>query len=123
VLGADPDRLQQVVVNLLTNAVKYRPNGGGVWLKATVEGDEAVVRVEDGGVGISPEMLPRIFDLFTQEEESRPRSEGGLGLGLPLVKELVTLHGGSVQVCSEGRDKGSEFTVRLPLERRAGPLS
>jgi PAS domain S-box-containing protein len=116
---ADPDRLHQVVTNLLNNAVKYTPEGGGVWLKATVEGNEAVMRVEDTGVGIAPEMLPKIFDLFTQEEESRARSDGGLGLGLPLVKELVTLHGGTVQVRSEGRDKGSEFTVRLPLQQRA----
>jgi PAS domain S-box-containing protein len=115
VVEADPDRLQQVVVNLLTNAIKYTPEGGGVWLKATVEGDEAVVRVEDTGVGIGPDMLPRIFDLFTQEEESLDRSQGGLGLGLPLVRELVALHGGTVQVRSEGRGKGSEFTVRLPL--------
>jgi PAS domain S-box-containing protein len=120
-LEADAGRLHQVVVNLLTNAVKYTPEGGGIWLKATVEGDEAVVRVEDSGVGISPEMLPRIFELFTQEESSRPRSEGGLGLGLPLVKELVALHGGSVQVRSEGKGRGSEFTVRLPLRRPTSP--
>ncbi len=118
-LEADPDRLHQVVTNLLNNAVKYTPEGGGVWLKATVEGGEAVVRVEDSGVGIDAEMLPRIFELFTQEESSRPRAEGGLGLGLPLVRHLVSLHGGTVQVRSEGRGKGSEFTVRLPLKRRA----
>jgi signal transduction histidine kinase len=118
---ADPDRLYQVVVNLLNNAVKYTPEGGRIWLKATVEGDEAVVRVEDTGVGIDAGMLPKIFELFTQEEASRSRSEGGLGLGLPLVKELVTRHGGSVQVRSEGRGKGSEFTVRLPLKQPAGP--
>jgi signal transduction histidine kinase len=79
-----------------------------------------VVRVEDNGVGMDAEMLPRIFDLFTQEESSRSRSEGGLGLGLPLVKELVTPHGGTVQVRSEGRGKGSEFTVRLPFSQRPG---
>ncbi len=111
----DPDRMQQVFVNLLNNAIKYTPEGGQIWVKATVEGAEAVVGVEDTGVGISPEMLPRIFDLFTQEEESRYRSDGGLGIGLSLVKSLVTLHGGSVQVRSEGKGKGSEFTVRLPL--------
>ncbi|WP_202920720.1 sensor histidine kinase [Urbifossiella limnaea] len=117
IVRADPDRLQQVVVNLLTNAIKYTPDGGEVWLKATVEGNEAVFRVEDTGCGIAPDVLPRIFDLFTQEAESLDRSQGGLGLGLPLVKELVTLHGGTVQVRSEGRGKGSEFTVRLPLFR------
>jgi two-component system CheB/CheR fusion protein len=119
-LEADPDRLRQVFVNLLNNAVKYTPDGGRVWVKATVEAAEAVVGVEDTGVGIAPETLPRIFDLFTQEEESRYRSEGGLGIGLSLVKGLVTLHGGSVQVRSEGRGKGSEFTVRLPLSPEPG---
>jgi len=112
---ADPERLQQVFVNLLTNAIKYTPPGGRVSIKATTEGDEAVVRVEDTGVGIPHEMLPRIFELFTQVDETRPMSMGGLGIGLALVKELVTLHGGTVQVLSEGRGRGSEFTVRLPL--------
>lgn len=112
---ADPSRLQQVFVNLLTNAMKYTPEGGRIWLKATVEGEEAVVRVEDTGVGISPEVLPQLFTLFTQEASSHLRSEGGLGIGLSLVKSLVTLHGGSVQVRSEGKGKGSEFTVRLPV--------
>jgi PAS domain S-box-containing protein len=114
-VDGDPERLLQVFVNLLNNAVKYTPDGGGIWLKQTVEGGEAVVRVEDTGVGIDPEMLPRIFELFTQEESSYARAEGGLGVGLALVKELVTLHGGTVQVRSEGKGKGSEFTVRLPL--------
>ncbi|WP_020473638.1 sensor histidine kinase [Zavarzinella formosa] len=117
IILADPDRLQQTVVNLLNNSIKYTPVGGEVWLKATVEGNEAVFRVEDTGCGIAPDMLPRIFDLFTQETDSLDSSQGGLGLGLPLVKELVTLHGGSVQVRSEGRNKGSEFSVRLPLFR------
>ena len=114
---ADVDRLHQVVENLLTNAIKYTPKGGQVWLKATVEGNEAVFRVEDNGVGIAPEVLPRIFDLFTQEETSLEHSQGGLGLGLSVVKELVTRHEGTVQVRSKGRGKGSEFTVRLPLLR------
>jgi two-component system CheB/CheR fusion protein len=114
VLG-DADRLRQVIVNLLDNAVKYTPEGGRVWLKATVEGQEAVVRVEDTGIGIAPEAQPGIFELFTQEEVARPMAAGGIGLGLSLVKQLVTLHGGTVQVRSEGRGKGSEFTVRLPL--------
>ncbi|WP_439627732.1 sensor histidine kinase [Gemmata sp.] len=117
VVEADPDRLHQVAVNLLANAIKYTPEGGGVWLKATVEGGDAVFRVEDNGCGIAPGMLPRIFDLFTQEAESADQSQGGLGLGLSVVKELVSLHGGTVQVRSEGRGKGSEFTVRLPLCR------
>jgi PAS domain S-box-containing protein len=117
---ADPERLQQVFVNLLTNAIKYTPSGGRVSIKSTIEADEAVVRVEDTGVGISHEMLPRIFELFTQVEETRPMSMGGLGIGLALVKELVSLHGGTVQVLSEGRGRGSEFTVRLPLADSVG---
>jgi PAS domain S-box-containing protein len=120
VVEADPSRLQQVFLNLVTNAVKYTPEGGRVWVKATMEGREAVVDVEDTGLGISPEMLPKIFDLFTQEEESRYRSEGGLGIGLSLVKSLVTLHGGTVQVRSGGKGKGSQFTVRLPLAADVG---
>jgi two-component system CheB/CheR fusion protein len=122
-LEADPARLQQIFMNLVINAIKYTPEEGRIWVKATVEGGEAVVGVEDTGLGIAPEMLPRLFELFTQEESSRYRSEGGLGIGLSLVKSLVTLHGGSVQVRSDGKGKGSEFTVRLPLPRavdRAG---
>jgi PAS domain S-box-containing protein len=120
VVEGDRARLQQVFVNLVTNAVKYTPEGGRVWVKATVEGKEAAVDVEDTGMGISAEVLPKIFDLFTQEEESRYRSEGGLGIGLALVKSLVTLHGGTVQVRSGGKGKGSQFTVRLPLAPGAG---
>jgi two-component system CheB/CheR fusion protein len=112
-LEADPDRLHQVLVNLITNAAKYTPEGGRIWVKATTEGDEAVLHVEDTGVGIPHDMLPRIFDLFTQVET--PVARGGLGIGLSLVKELVALHGGTVQVRSEGTNKGTEFTVRLPL--------
>jgi two-component system CheB/CheR fusion protein len=111
---ADAARLRQVIVNLLNNAIKYTDEGGHVWLKATVEGQEAVVRVEDDGVGVSPDMLPHIFDLFTQVESTVSKSAGGLGIGLSLVKDLVTLHNGTVQVRSEGAGKGSEFTVRLP---------
>ena len=112
---ADAERLHQVFVNLLTNAAKYTPPGGRINVKVSTEDQEAVVRVEDNGVGIAPDMLPRIFDLFTQVEDTRPMSMGGLGIGLSLVKKLVDLHGGTVQVFSEGRGKGAEFTVRLPL--------
>lgn len=121
VVEADPARLEQVFVNLLTNAAKYTPEGGHIWVKGTTEGREAVVHVEDSGVGIPHEMLPRIFELFTQVEASRMESQGGLGIGLSLVKDLVSLHGGSVQVRSDGPGKGSEFTVRLPL--RLGGLT
>ena len=114
-LVADAERLHQVLVNLLTNAAKYTHPGGRVIVKASTEDQEAVVRVADNGVGIPHDVLPTIFDLFTQVDDTRPMSRGGLGIGLSLVKQLVTLHGGSVQVLSEGRGKGSEFTVRLPL--------
>ncbi|MGE5095102.1 MAG: ATP-binding protein [Betaproteobacteria bacterium] len=119
-LEADADRLHQVLVNLLNNAVKYTPEGGHIWVHATTEGDEAVVHVRDNGVGIPSDMLPGIFDLFTQVDAAREHSQGGLGIGLSLVKNLVALHGGSVQVRSDGEGKGSEFTVRLPLHRATG---
>lgn len=110
---ADPDRLHQVLVNLITNANKFTPDGESIWVKGTTEGEEVVVRIEDTGVGIPHTMLASIFDLFTQVEPQV--SHGGLGIGLSLVRNLVTLHGGSVQVRSDGVGKGSEFTVRLPL--------
>jgi PAS domain S-box-containing protein len=113
VVQGDPDRLHQVFLNLLSNAAKYTPQRGNIWVKVTTEADEAVVRVTDTGVGIPHEMLPRIFDFFTQVETRL--SHGGLGIGLALVKDFVALHGGSVQVRSEGVGKGSEFMVRLPL--------
>jgi signal transduction histidine kinase len=97
-------------------AAKYTPEGGRTWVKGTVEGDEAVVHIEDTGVGIPHAMLPRIFELFTQVESSRAHSQGGMGIGLSLVKNLVTLHGGSVQARSDGPGTGSVFTVRLPLQ-------
>lgn len=115
---ADAGRLEQVFVNLLNNAAKYTPEGGRIWVKSTTEGEEAVVHVEDTGIGIPSELLPRIFKLFTQVESSRSQSQGGLGIGLNLVKRLVALHGGTVQVRSEGEGKGSRFTVRLPLTGR-----
>jgi PAS domain S-box-containing protein len=115
IVEADRDRLVQVFVNLLNNAAKFTPEGGRIWVKATVEGDEAVVHIEDNGVGVPHDVLPRIFELFTQVESSRGQSQGGLGIGLSLVKTLVTLHGGSVQVDSDGPGKGSIFSVRLPV--------
>ena len=112
---ADPARLEQVFLNLIHNAAKYTPEGGKISVKVTVDGREAITIIEDNGVGIPHEMLPRIFDLFTQVEASRSHSQGGLGIGLAIVKDLVTLHGGSVQVRSDGPGMGSEFTVRMPL--------
>lgn len=117
---ADRERLEQVFVNLIQNAAKYTPEGGRIWIKGSTEGPEAVVRVQDSGIGIPHEMLPRIFELFTQVESSRPQSQGGMGIGLSLVKSLITLHDGSVQVHSDGEGKGSEFTVRLPLTTAPG---
>jgi two-component system CheB/CheR fusion protein len=112
VLG-DRLRLQQVFVNLLSNAVQYSSDGGPIGIEATTETRSAVVRIEDEGDGIAPDMLDHIFELFTQ---ARPAGrEGGLGIGLSLVKELVVLHGGTVQANSDGLGKGSEFVVRLPL--------
>ena len=119
-LHADATRLSQVLTNLVDNASKYTHEGGRIWLKATVEESDAVVRVVDTGIGISAEILPRIFEMFTQEETATAKAPGGLGIGLSLVKELVTLHGGKVLVRSDGRDKGSEFTVRLPLAESDG---
>ncbi len=111
---ADAARLEQVVVNLLTNAAKYTDQGGHVWLTVQQEGEEAVLRVRDTGVGIAPEILPRIFELFTQAERSLDRSQGGLGIGLALVQRLVEMHGGTVAV-SSALGQGSEFVVRLPV--------
>ena len=113
-LHADAARLEQVVVNLLTNAAKYTDEGGHLWLSVEQEGDAAVLRVRDTGIGIAPELLPRIFDLFTQAERSLDRSQGGLGIGLCLVQRLVDLHGGRVEAYSV-LGQGSEFVVRLPL--------
>jgi PAS domain S-box-containing protein len=119
-VNADGDRLEQVFVNLLTNAAKYTPEGGEIEVRATLEQTEAIVHVVDTGIGIPKEMQPHIFDLFTQVASSSDRSDGGLGIGLSLVKNLVELHGGSVQVRSEGPGKGSQFSVRLPLAEPAG---
>jgi len=115
----DLTRLSQVFLNLLNNAAKYTPEGGLVRLSAAVEDGAAVVRVRDNGVGIAPELLPRIFDLFVQGSQSLDRIEGGLGIGLALVREILRLHGGVVTAASGGTGQGSEFTVRLPLSRES----
>ena len=113
-LHADAARLEQVIVNLLHNAAKYTEAGGSIWLTVEEDDDMVVVRVRDTGIGISPELLPRIFDLFSQAEQSLDRSEGGLGVGLHLVRRLVEQHHGSIEVSSTV-GHGSEFVVRLPL--------
>jgi two-component system CheB/CheR fusion protein len=114
-IEADRKRIHQVFINLLTNAIKYTPAGGRIRVSATIEDEEAVTRIEDNGIGIGADMLPRIFELFTQVDSARELSGGGLGIGLALVRDLVSLHHGTVQVRSEGLGKGSEFVVRLPL--------
>jgi signal transduction histidine kinase len=107
-----------VLVNLLHNAGKFSDPGGQVCVRLGENGDGATVAVQDDGIGIDPEMLPRVFDSFAQAERSLDRSRGGLGLGLALVKGLVTLHGGTVAATSEGLGRGSEFSFRLPRARR-----
>jgi two-component system CheB/CheR fusion protein len=111
----DPDRLQQVVGNLLSNALRYTPAGGHIGLSAAGVGAEAVVRVRDDGIGLAPELLPHVFDVFVQGHRRPDRSQGGLGLGLTLARHLVELHGGSIEAYSAGPGLGSEFVVRLPL--------
>ncbi len=116
VVLADEARLEQVVMNLLSNAVKFTPEGGHIRVSLTHgEGDKARLEVEDDGEGIAPEFLPNMFDRFRQANSAITRRHGGLGLGLSIVKNLVELHGGSVEAYSEGKDKGSRFTVELPL--------
>jgi PAS domain S-box-containing protein len=113
-LEADPMRLEQILVNLLTNAAKYTDGGGRISLTARHEGRDIVIRVRDTGMGIPPQLMPRIFDLFAQGDRTAARSEGGLGIGLTLVRKLAEMHGGSVVAASDGAGEGSEFTVRLP---------
>jgi PAS domain S-box-containing protein len=113
-LEADPVRLDQILVNLLTNAAKYTEAGGRIRLEARQVGGEVVITISDTGIGIPADLLPCVFDLFTQGDRSIARSEGGLGIGLTLVRKLAEMHGGSVVAASEGPGKGSEFTVRLP---------
>jgi signal transduction histidine kinase/CheY-like chemotaxis protein len=113
-LEADEARVVQVLVNLLTNAAKYTDRGGQIILTGSREDGEAVLRVRDNGIGIEPTLLPRIFDLFMQTDRALDRSQGGLGIGLSLVRSLVELHGGRVEAFSDGPSMGSEFVVRLP---------
>ncbi len=113
-LYGDSTRLAQVFSNLLNNAAKYSERGGQIWLHAERQGSDLVVSVRDTGIGIPAEMLPRIFEMFSQVDHSRDRSRGGLGIGLMLVKRLVEMHGGTITVASEGPGMGSEFIIRLP---------
>jgi CheY-like chemotaxis protein/two-component sensor histidine kinase len=121
---ADPARLEQIIVNVLNNAAKYTPPEGHIGVVVAQEGDEAVLRVSDTGIGISEDMLSRIFDLFVQGDQSLAHTAGGLGIGLTLVNRLVKLHHGRVEAQSDGPGHGSRFTVALPLSRQApGPAA
>jgi signal transduction histidine kinase/ActR/RegA family two-component response regulator/PAS domain-containing protein len=115
VVDADPARLAQTIANLLANATKYTEPKGCIEISAESEAGEAVIRVRDSGIGIAAETLPRIFDLFVQEKRALDRSQGGLGIGLTVVRALVALHGGTVSASSKGLGQGSEFVVRLPI--------
>ena len=114
-VDADTTRLEQIIGNLLNNASKYNNPGGHIWLSVGAQDEQAVIRVQDDGIGMAPELLPHIFDMFTQADKSLDRSEGGLGIGLALVKSLVELQHGTVEVHTEGIGRGCEFVVRLPL--------
>ena len=115
ILDADPVRLAQIFSNLLINAAKYTTRGGHIELSATNGDGQVVVTVRDNGVGITTELMPRLFTLFSQAQPALGRSEEGLGVGLTMVRALVSLHGGTVEGRSEGIGKGSEFIVRLPV--------
>ena len=121
-LDGDAVRLAQVISNLLNNAAKYTERGGRIWLTAAKRGNDVVVKVRDDGMGIAPEALPRIFEMFKQAEPSAGKSPDGLGIGLTLVKRLVQMHGGMITVRSDGPGKGSEFILALPISGRQTPF-
>jgi signal transduction histidine kinase len=114
-VNGDPTRLIQVFTNLLNNAAKYTPNGGHIWFGAERSAGEAVVRVRDTGVGVAAELLPKLFEMFVHAERTPGRCQRGFGIGLPLVRRLVEIHGGRVEARSAGPWQGSEFIVWLPL--------
>jgi CheY-like chemotaxis protein/two-component sensor histidine kinase len=113
-LDADPARISQVLSNLLNNAAKYTPEGGEISLVTEESGNDVIIRVRDNGIGITPDLLPKMFDLFVQADQSLSRSRGGLGIGLTVVRSLVEMHDGTVTVQSKGPGHGSEFSIRLP---------
>jgi signal transduction histidine kinase len=118
-LFVDPVRIEQVITNLLVNAAKYTPDGGEITVRAEADGDSAILTVRDNGIGISGDMLPHVFDLFVQGPRGQGRDEGGLGIGLALARKIAEMHGGSVRAKSAGANRGSEFTVTVPLEQPA----
>ncbi len=115
-IQADPTRISQVALNLINNAAKYTPAGGHIRITVARENNQAILRVRDSGIGIAPELLPRIFDLFTQGDRSLDRSEGGLGIGLTIARRLIEMHEGTIEAASNGPGQGSEFIVRLPVQ-------
>jgi signal transduction histidine kinase len=115
----DTLRMEQVLTNLLVNAAKYTTDGGQITLRLDSAGDQAVFTVRDNGMGISPEALPRVFELFVQEDSGSKHASSGLGIGLALVRKIVELHDGNVTAESAGKDRGSEFTVSIPLDQPA----
>jgi PAS domain S-box-containing protein len=119
IVYGDIVRLEQIFTNLINNAMRYTGRGGHIWLTANREDNNSVISVKDNGIGILPAMLPRLFDMFAQERRNGIGTQEGLGIGLNLVDRLVQMHGGTVVAASEGKDKGSEFTVRLPLSQPA----
>jgi PAS domain S-box-containing protein len=121
-LNADPNRLAQVIANVLSNAAKYTPNGGRIALAVEAEGPEAVIRVKDNGIGIPRDMQHRVFEMFVQIERPNESGYTGLGIGLTLVRQIVQMHGGSIEVASEGENRGTEFTVRMPLLFEPAPF-
>lgn len=120
---ADLTRMAQIISNLLNNAAKYTPEGGKIKLSAEKKGQEIAISISDNGLGIPAEMLPKIFELFTQVDRNLERSQGGLGIGLALVKRLIEMHGGSITAQSAGLNQGSTFTVRLPLIEEQAPAA
>jgi signal transduction histidine kinase/CheY-like chemotaxis protein len=120
---ADPVRIEQVFCNLIVNAAKFTPPGGTIRVEASASGSEAVVRVADNGIGVKPEMVDAVFDLFTQDNSTIARTQGGLGIGLTLVKRLVELHGGSIRLASAGIGKGSTFRLGFPIAAAVSPAS
>jgi CheY-like chemotaxis protein len=117
-LDADPVRLSQVITNLLSNAAKYTEAGGHIWFTVQLQGDQVAICVRDDGIGMDKALLPHVFDLFTQGERTLDRSQGGLGIGLTIVKNLVEMQGGTVEARSEGFGCGSEFTIRMPVSAK-----
>jgi CheY-like chemotaxis protein len=122
-IDADSTRIIQIISNLLTNAAKYTPEGGNICLSAFQDGDEAVLSVLDSGIGIPPEQLSNVFNMFSQLTPALERAQGGLGIGLALVRGLVELHGGTIVARSEGDGKGSEFIMRLPISSLPAKIS